>query len=1096
MLCGGFHLYIHLYDIIGYMLIYKEALQQLNSEQREAVNSIFGPIMVVAGPGSGKTQLLSLRVAHILDSQDINAENILCLTFTDAAAYNMRQRLASFIGNKAYNVHIHTFHSFGQALLKDYPEYTAGIEKTAIESVYQAEIINSIIQVLPYNHILIPRGEGRSNIINTIASAINHIKQAGLTPVEYQAILQENKAQYELLIPIIQEIDAISLSGKKDRQDKLQQFRILAESIPEITSNRYFNSYAQSVKKSFLLALEETEALEKEAFTPISQWKSKHLIKGRDGKKTLIDSERYEKQMGIGEIYQQYQEYLYQNQLIDFSDMLLNALTLLKENEGLRAKLQEQYQFILVDEFQDTNEVQMQLILSLTGDNPEPNILVVGDDDQAVYGFQGADISHMLSFQNTFPTTQLIVLTQNYRSRQEILDIARQVIIQGKDRLENRIEVLEKKLESAKLRQDGDLAYYEFDSKAEEYTWIASKIEELRASQVDLSEIVIIARKHEYLKEIVPFLAELDIPLEYEKQYNLLNETIIHQLIILLRFIYSLTPSESPRNDLLPEIVSYSFWGIDTLTVWKFFQERDYDKSYIERLYSSHNKDLRAIGELCLHLAVMSEYESIEYMLLSLTGLLDENARSQSHFFHYYLGADVFANREYEYIENLEKIKSFLDHIKRYKQGQRLTLKDGLETIQAYQNQGGMQARSTINTGKQSVKLMTTHKVKGLEFETVFVIGAHSHGWQSKGRPFPYPFPLNLPIVPKQDSEDDFLRILFVALTRSKNNLFISSHRYSDDGKAHISLPYLSFLEKGDAPSVQALDIAHSSFRAIYTHIFHSQEVSFLENTIQQYRFSASHLNNFVDTMYKGPLAVLESALLHFPSIGTIATVYGNILHRIFHYISLRIQSNNNFPNITELIQIAIKYLYQERLNSDDTEKLLQKVQDQLPVLIAAKKESFSIPHESEYNVRELHLEWEGIPLAGSIDRIEQYEDYYVIVDFKTGSPILSWDNKPKKALLDKYRRQLWFYAFLLKVAGKYQDKPLQGRVDFLEPTIEGEYISLSIAIEESDIDYISQLTQIIYHKIISLDFPDIAKYSQNQEGIEQFIQDLLDNKI
>jgi DNA helicase-2/ATP-dependent DNA helicase PcrA len=1078
------------------MSIYEEALQQLNLEQKEAVNMLLGPVMVVAGPGSGKTQLLSLRVAHILQSQDIHAENILCLTFTDAAAHNMRQRLASFIGNKAYNVHIHTFHGFGQSLLKDYPEYTAGIEKTAIESVYQAEIINSIIQVLPYNHILIPRGEDRSSLIKNIASAINYIKQAGLTPSEYQAILQENKAQYELLIPIIHQINDISIIGKKDRQEKLQQFRILVESIPEFQTDRYFESYSQSLKKSLLLAIEETESLEKETFTPISQWKSKHLIKGKDGKKILIDYERYEKQMALGAIYQQYQEYLQQNQLLDFSDMLLNALTLLKENESLRAKLQEQYQFILVDEFQDTNEVQMQLILSLIGDNPEPNILVVGDDDQGIYGFQGADISHMFFFQHKFPTTQLMVLTQNYRSRKEILDIARQVIIQGKNRLETRIEVLEKRLESAKLRQEGDLAYYEFTSQAEEYTYIANKIEELRKSQVDLSEIAIIARQHTFLEEIVPFLAELDIPLEYEKQYNLLNETIIHQLITLLRFIYSLTPSQSPRNDLLPEILSYSFWGINTLTVWKFFQERDYTKSYIERLYSSANKDLRAIGELCLHLAVISEYETIEYIILYLMGSIEDSNRDNSQFYQYYLGKTVFEKRENEYIENLAKIKSFIEHIISYKQGQRLTLKDGLDTIKAYQNQGGMQVKSTINTGKQSIKLMTAHKSKGLEFETVFIIGAHSKGWASKGKSSPYPFPLNLPIVPKQDSEDDFLRILFVALTRSKNNLFITSHKYNDDGKEHISLPYLSFLEKGMPPQVQSLDIANSQLRAIQPNIFHSQEVSFLEGVIQQYRFSASHLNNFVDTVYKGPLTVLESALLHFPSIATIATAYGNISHRIFHYISLQIQSGKDFPDNIELIQIATKYLSQERLNRDDTEKLSQRIQDQLPVLIQAKKESFFVPHESEYNVRELYLEWEGTPLTGSIDRIEEYEDYYVIVDFKTGSPILSWDNKPKKALLDKYKRQLWFYAFLLKVAGKYQDKPLQGRIDFLEPTIEGEFISLSIPIEQSDIDYISQLTQIIYHKIISLDFPDISIYAQNQEGVEQFIQDLLENNV
>ncbi|MEX0598624.1 MAG: ATP-dependent helicase, partial [Candidatus Paceibacterota bacterium] len=427
----------------------------------------------------------------------------------------------------------------------------------------------------------------------------------------------------------------------------------------------------------------------------------------------LVDAERLDKQKAIAEIYKKYQEYLDEHQLLDFPDMLLNALTLLKDNEGLRDKLQEKYQFILVDEFQDTNEAQMQLVLSLVGDNLESNILVVGDDDQAVYGFQGADVSHMLSFQNKFPTSKLIVLTKNYRSRQEILDIARNVIIQGKDRLENKIEILEKTLESAKLRQDGDLAYYEFKSQAQEYAWIASKIEEYREKQVDLSEIAIIARNHKALEAIVPFLAKYDLPIDYEKQYNLLNETIINQLVVMLQFIYSITSTQSPRNDLLPEILNYPFWGIDTLSMWQFFQNRDYKQTYIERLYSSTDKSLQEIGSLFLNLAALSEYETIEFIIFKLIGSIDGNIDISSKFHEYYFGNDAFEIDQNTYIANLSKVESFINNITSYKKGQRISLFDGLNTIKAYQNQGGMMVNLSLNSGKHTVKLMTAHKVKG-----------------------------------------------------------------------------------------------------------------------------------------------------------------------------------------------------------------------------------------------------------------------------------------------------------------------------------------------------------------------------------------------
>lgn len=1078
------------------MSSYQEAYQQLNPEQRQAVDTIHGPVMVVAGPGSGKTQLLSLRVANILENEDILPENIICLTFTEAAAYNMRQRLASFIGNDAYKVHIHTFHSFGQSLLKDYSEYTGGAEKTAIDSVYQAEIIGSFVDTLPYNHILIPRGLDRSKLIKNIVQGITYLKQAGLTVGEYNNILAYNEQEYIQIIPIIREINSIPLKGKKDRLEVLDKIRTLADSIPIHDNKGYFSSYAKSLKASLLLAIEETESLEKATYTPISKWKTTHLIKGKDGDKTLIDAERIFKQKALADFYQQYQDYLNENQLLDFSDMLLNALSLLKENEALKDKLQSDYQFILVDEFQDTNEVQMQLILALTGDYPEPNILVVGDDDQAVYGFQGSDVSHMLSFQAQFPTAHLVVLTQNYRSRQAILDIARNVIIQGKDRLENKIEALEKRLESAKLRQDGDLAYYEFNSQIEEYTWIAQTIEMLRRQQVDLSEIAIIGRQHKHLEAIVPFLSQYDIPIDYEKQYNLLQETIIHQLIVLLQFIYSLTPSQSPRNDLLLEILSYSFWKIDTMTIWKFFQERPYKQSYIEKLYASQDKKLQEIAQFLLDLAIVSEYETIEVILLRIMGVEKDRSSSNSPFYHHYFGPHVFKEHQNEYIENLAKIDSFIEHIISYKKNKRVLLSDGLDTIKAYQNQGGMMVHLPINTGKQTVKLMTAHKVKGLEFETVFVIGAHTQGWTSKGASFPYPFPLNLPIVPAKDSEDDFLRLLFVALTRSKNNLFITTHLYDEKGKERQSLPYLTFLPINQGPQINETDTINSMWSVIAPHSFDSQEISFLEGVVQNYRLSASHINTFVDMVYGGPLVVLNSVLLRFPSLATPASIYGNILHKVFHDISLEVHSHSSIPNTDTLIDLAIHYLHQERLGFDDNTFLLHKIKEQLPLLIAAKKESFFIPHKSEYDVRNLFLEWEGVPLTGSIDRIEEYDNHYVIVDFKTGSPILSWDNLVKKEKLDAYKRQLWFYALLLKVAGQYQDKPLQGRIDFLEPTIEGDYISLDLDIQDIDIDYISNLVQIIYHKILNLDFPDITSYQKNKKGSAEFIQDLLTHKV
>jgi ATP-dependent exoDNAse (exonuclease V) beta subunit len=335
-----------------------------------------------------------------------------------------------------------------------------------------------------------------------------------------------------------------------------------------------------------------------------------------------------------------------------------------------------------------------------------------------------------------------------------------------------------------------------------------------------------------------------------------------------------------------------------------------------------------------------------------------------------------------------------------------------------------------------------------------------------------------------------------VALTRSKLNLFITSHLYDEKGKARPALPYLNFLAPKSTPNIDNKDLVQGIFKSIQPLELHAQEISFLEGVVQNYKLSASHINKFVDLEYGGPLNVLESVLLRFPSITNPAMTYGNIIHKVFNYISIQLQTRQIFPEVGELNNFAIKALYKEKLSVEDTDLVLNKIQDQLPNLIQAKKDEFLIPHQSEYNVGQLFLEYEGVPLTGIIDRIEEHTDHYTVVDFKTGGPILNWDNKPKANKLDAFKRQLWFYALLLKLSDQYQDKPIKGRIDFLEPTIEGEYISLDLKIIDKDIDYIAKLVQIIYHKILSLDFPDILIYKDNNKNANDFIQDLLEHKI
>src|SRR3989338_828610 len=173
---------------------FEKRYSQLNPEQKKAVDTIEGPVMVVAGPGSGKTELLSLRVANILRKVDIRPGNILCLTFTDAAAFNMRQRLVGLLGRDAYRVAIHTFHTFGVEVINRYPEYFYnGAIFLPADDATQTEILEGIFQKLDYGNPLHSEHQGRFVYLNPVKKSIEYLKKAGLSPDEFNQILEANK---------------------------------------------------------------------------------------------------------------------------------------------------------------------------------------------------------------------------------------------------------------------------------------------------------------------------------------------------------------------------------------------------------------------------------------------------------------------------------------------------------------------------------------------------------------------------------------------------------------------------------------------------------------------------------------------------------------------------------------------------------------------------------------------------------------------------------------------------------------------------------------------------------------------------------------
>ena len=336
----------------------------LNEKQKEAVEYLAGPLLVLAGPGTGKTQLLSEKVAYILKKTDANASNILCLTFTESGASNMRDRLKSTIGNDALKVNISTYHSFGQEILAQYrnfaPDYDRVIDAT-IDEVTQFKIVKEIRDSLPAKDILY------GDKVKDIVSVISEAKAAGLSSKELSLVAEQNiedsKVLSSAISPLLQNI--VPRKYKESYENAylpiyeiLKDYENLEPIVPGV--ERIIVGMARTLKSAIL----EAESAEK--ISPLSSWKDDYFEKDGRGGYRLADRVANKKLSSLAKVMEKYQAYLLENGLCDFDDMIIEAGRILKEDDGFRDTLKERYQFIMLDEFQDTKPSQLNIVKQLT----------------------------------------------------------------------------------------------------------------------------------------------------------------------------------------------------------------------------------------------------------------------------------------------------------------------------------------------------------------------------------------------------------------------------------------------------------------------------------------------------------------------------------------------------------------------------------------------------------------------------------------------------------------------------------------------------------------------------------------------------------
>ena len=601
-------------------------LNELNENQRKAAEKIEGPVLILAGAGSGKTRTVTYRIAHMIKEKNISPLNILALTFTNKAAREMKERAEELIGEEnSYNLVVSTFHSFAVRILKTYSERIGYGRNFNIYDVDdQKSIITKIKKEMNIKDDIAP---GR------IANRISKLKEDGVG-------LDEVSRQLDLKIP----------------------------------ANRLFY-----------------------------------------------------------DIYKKYDEVLKANNAMDFSDLLLNARRLLDDKYVLDI-IQNRYQYIVVDEYQDTNNIQYEIINLIAA--KYRNICVVGDEDQSIYAFRGANIENILNFEKDYPDAYTIKLERNYRSTKRILDTANELIRNNKSS------------KGKKLWTDGSegekIKIFNAKTPYDEAEFIVKEIKAKSKSGVDYKDMTILYRTNAQSRVLEEKLLEGNVPYKIYGGMQFFQRKEIKDILAYLNLLNN-------RND------NHNFYRIINVP------KRSIGEKTLEKIAEIANERnipmldaLQFVDETNIRGAVKNTlkdfYNMIQGIYLSLDELsvkevFDEVITKTKYF-------DSIEDNKEDRIKNIEELLNSIIELE--KRNPHISLADYLDMVSLTASTDEMEENENF------VKLMTIHSSKGLEFDYVFIAGMEDGLF---------------PSCSFESSEEDIeeeRRLCYVAVTRAKKELYIS----------------------------------------------------------------------------------------------------------------------------------------------------------------------------------------------------------------------------------------------------------------------------------------------------------------------------------
>lgn len=1006
-------------------------LKTLSKSQNECIETINGAVMVLAGPGTGKTFTVIQRLREMILTHKILPESILCLTFSETAAKEMQERLEKEIGETAEGVTISTYHAFCNEIIAKKPEYFKMAENVdTIDEIIRYRIMRQIFEELKPQFLRTDKGDFYHYIKEVIA-AVSEIKKTRTSKEKYFEIIEIGEKFSGGLKEALAQKEEKEIAGKKVTQKILKEI--------------------ESCQKNIDRAQE------------------------------------------IWQIFEIYTDRLKASNYIDFDDMINFVLDVFEQNPEFLQKIASRYKYFLVDEYQDTNFAQNQLVFKLSEGSASNNVFVVGDDDQIIYGFQGAQSDNIEKFLRQYPDAKVICLDNNFRSTQNILDFSYQFISQDDCRIEFNPEFerygISKKLKAKNEKLPNSLIKFrKFEQLWQERDFIADEILNLvnspdcpqKDGEKNLAEIAVLVKKNADAKDFMELLNARGIPAQLKK-----NKTIfeVEASILTIFYLKTLLNADIHSDKFFGAVLCPPFGFSPCDYAFLLEEYKNSKQNFVEIIRKNFDYKWQNPEKIKKFIKIYDELKE-KVSEFNLANLIEEVLEKTGIL-------EFYSNSKINAAENTQALDVILQEAKKFQR----TMKSGflgdfIEHLDIAYNEGFEIAVSKEENRQNAVQLMTLHGSKGREFEYVFMPELLSKNWEKYRNVEKLKLPVDRVFF---EPKSEHLRLLFVGMTRAKHSLCLSFPKNIDEKVVILTSYFSEISNQNPLLEVQNFELQEGQIQnaeklpQVLKFDYKIHFVEQIKEIIEDLKLSPSSMDMYL----KCSRGFLYSQVYKIMSrdFDTKELDFGNAIHRTLELAVDFAMKEGQYFSCDEMISVFKKEFDErfskkepkENADSENVNEKLKRLKIIKEIFIERGKESLKkfYPHfkavlpsrlySAEHNLGMVLVD--ELKLTGKIDKIEKNEDgTYFLTDYKTGRAYGAG-----KAAYEKYLDQIQFYklAFEAKNQG---NKVSHVAIVYVEDP-EKTYVQ---QVFENDNHEIKEKIKDVFSQIQNMKFEPVCENQKN----------------